>query len=315
MNPKCPRLSASQVEFSKSAGPCLGPSVRDGVFWRASDSRIIPRFKCQSCRRSFSSATTSACYGQKKRRLNLDIEQFYCSGVSQRRLALLLTTNRKTVARKIRFLAAQAKSSQSDFLATTYSAPAHRLKAVQFDDLETSEHSKCKPLSVALAIDPMTRRILSFQVSQMPAKGLLKKIALKKYGKRKDERSKGWSRLMRELSSVVAQDACFKSDENPHYPRHLKREFPTALHTRLKSRRGCGAGGQGELKKIGFDPLFSLNHTCAMLRANMNRLFRRTWCTTKKKEGLENHLAIYVNFHNQVLTGRPSQKLASASAG
>jgi hypothetical protein len=29
-----------------------------------------------------------------------------------------------------------------------------------------------------------------------------------------------------------------------------------------------------------------------MLRANLNRLFRRTWCTTKKPEGLIDHLSI-----------------------
>ena len=59
--------------------------------------------------------------------------------------------------------------------------------------------------------------------------------------------------------------------------------------------------GQGELKKLRFDPLFALNHTCAMLRANINRLFRRTWCTTKKKERLEQHLAVYMDFHNRIL--------------
>jgi hypothetical protein len=38
-----------------------------------------------------------------------------------------------------------------------------------------------------------------------------------------------------------------------------------------------------------------------MLRANINRLFRRTWCTTKKKEGLMQHLAVYMDFHNRIL--------------
>ena len=40
--------------------------------------------------------------------------------------------------------------------------------------------------------------------------------------------------------------------------------------------------GQGELRDKRFDPMFALNHTCAMLRANINRLFRRTWCTSKR---------------------------------
>ena len=135
----------------------------------------------------------------------------------------------------------------------------------------------------------------------MPAKGPLARIALKKYGPRKDQRAQGWDQFFRDLKPIVSQDAHWRSDENPHYPRHLKRHFPNATHERVKGQRGCIAG-QGELKKIGFDPLFSLNHTCAMLRANLNRLARRTWCTTKTQAGLIDHLSLYVNFHNQVLT-------------
>ncbi len=35
-----------------------------------------------------------------------------------------------------------------------------------------------------------------------------------------------------------------------------------------------------------------------MLRANLNRLFRKTWNTTKKLERLNYHLAIYSWYHN-----------------
>jgi hypothetical protein len=38
-----------------------------------------------------------------------------------------------------------------------------------------------------------------------------------------------------------------------------------------------------------------------MTRANMNRLFRRTWCTTKLPARLADHLAIYAVFHNKML--------------
>lgn len=171
---------------------------------------------------------------------------------------------------------------------------------VQFDDLETAEHSKCKPLSVTLAVHAKTREILDFQVKRMPAKGLLSKIALKKYGYRKDRRPEGWNQIFKNLKNLVHAHALFESDENPHYPKFLKRHFPEANHIQHPGARGAIIG-QGELKKQKFDPLFSLNHTCAMLRANMNRLFRRTWNTTKKQEGLIEHLWLYVKFHNQDL--------------
>jgi hypothetical protein len=91
-----------------------------------------------------------------------------------------------------------------------------------------------------------------------------------------------------------------KSDSNPHYPNSVKKAFPEARHISFQGKRGS-LSGQGELKKVKFDPLFSLNHTCAMLRANVNRLFRKTWCTTKKREHLYAHLMIYADYHNHQL--------------
>jgi hypothetical protein len=91
------------------------------------------------------------------------------------------------------------------------------------------------------------------------------------------------------------------TDENPKYPGWLRSVFPEATHETHKGRRGCRTG-QGELKKIGFDPLFGLNHTAAMIRANVNRMFRRTWCTTKRPARLALHLELYVFYHNTVLT-------------
>jgi hypothetical protein len=135
----------------------------------------------------------------------------------------------------------------------------------------------------------------------MPANGPLATISLEKYGKRKDERAQKASALFSEIAPLVSPRVEIESDQNPKYPAWLKPHFPTATHRAFKGRRGCVVG-QGELKKIGFDPLFALNHTAAMLRANVNRLFRRTWCTTKRIDRLEAHLWIYLRYHNRVLT-------------
>ena len=224
-----------------------------------------------------------------------------CSGVSQRRAAKILRVNPKTIVRTFRFLASQARIKHELWINQYQNYP---LTSIQFDDLETSEHTKCKPLSVALAVDPIHRKILDFQVSQMPAKGLLTRKAIKKYGYRPDKRSVGWNQLMKNLKSYVVANATFTSDENPHYPKHVFKHHPTAKHIQVPGGRGA-ITGQGELKQLKFDPLFSLNHTCAMLRANLNRLFRKTWCTTKTKQGLLDHLALYVVYHNLVLTPHP----------
>jgi hypothetical protein len=127
----------------------------------------------------------------------------------------------------------------------------------------------------------------------------------KKYGRRKDERPKKRNELFIEIKSLLEDDVLIGSDESPHYTVDVKRHFPNANHQRFKGKRGS-LGGQGELKKTVYDPIFTLNHTFAMLRANINRLIRKTWCTTKKKERLDLHIAIYVLRHNLVLIKKKS---------
>jgi hypothetical protein len=231
---------------------------------------------------------------QKKRQKNLAIFELLGSGVSHRRTARLLRINRRTVARRLISLGKWANLDL--FFQTAFS----KVYEMEFDDLETIEHSKYKPVSVLLAVEAGTRRILGFRVASMPAKGLLSKKAFKKYGRRKDERSPRRKELFRELAPVLADGAIIRSDSNPYYRKDVKEFFPKCHHVQILGVRGA-LTGQGELKKTFFDPIFSLNHTCAMFRANVARLIRKTWCTTKKIERLNDHLAIYAVYHNRHL--------------
>jgi len=266
-----------------------------GRFYRRSDSRWVRRFKCLKCKRAFSFATFHACYRQNKRQKNEPLRRLLCSGVSLRRSAILLHVSRTTVARKLKFLGLQAKNKFNE-RAKLFA----KSLVVEFDDMETFEHSKCKPLSITLAVEYKSRRILGFEVSRMPAKGPLAVIARKKYGIRPDERPSARKRLFERLNHLIDTAAVVKSDQNPHYSSDVQKYLSGRRHVTYKGRRGCVVG-QGELKRGGFDPLFCLNHTCAKLRADINRLFRRTWCTTKVPERLTDHIAIYTNFHNQSL--------------
>ena len=278
---------------------CPSPSPRkNGSYFRPSDSKSIQRWVCRTCQRHFSAATFQAAYLHNKRRVNPKVAQLLCSGVSQRRIALLLRITRITVARKLAFLAQQAGKRHAEGLETL-----PKVTEVQFDDLITIEHTKCKPLALSLAVEAGTRRILGFELSPIPASGPLAALSRKKYGPRKNGRPLALQALFEKIKPALGLGVSFRSDEDPAYPPLVRRHFPGARHERHPGGRGC-ISGQGELKKLAFDPLFSLNHTCAMLRANVNRLFRRTWCTTKKAERLAQHLAVYVEFHNTVLLNR-----------
>jgi hypothetical protein len=229
--------------------------------------------------------------------------------MTQRRMARHLDTTRSTILRKFLFLAAQSRMSVEDFLKRF----AHKKAVeVQFDEMETFEHTNAKPLSIALMVTGDGRKILGFEISRFrPKTRRLGEISRKKYGFRPDERKHGLNRLMSRMKLYVDEHASITSDQNTLYPNAVRQHFPHAEHTAEKSRRAAIVG-QGELKEKGYDPLFALNHTCAMIRANVSRLVRRTWCTTKKIKALEDHLYLYMDFHNQVLTPNARESLPVA---
>ena len=278
----------------------LGPEdcakiVHYGRYYRTSDSRWVQRYRCTRCKYTFSKATFDVFFRHRLRRKHRALGELLCSSVSQRRAARVLGMDKKTVVRKFRLLSLSAEFS---FRSTNLLQA--RAQEIEFDDLETFEHSKCKPLSVTLAVESTTRRILGLSVSEMPAKGLLARGARRKYGRRRDERTRERRRLFAKIQALVAPTAVIKSDSNPHYRSDVTHYFPQAEYRQYQGKRGS-LGGQGELKKVRFDPLFSLNHTCAKLRADVNRLVRRTWCTTKRKACLEAHLILYADYHNRNL--------------
>jgi hypothetical protein len=95
------------------------------------------------------------------------------------------------------------------------------------------------------------------------------------------------------------------------YPIMIKKHLPDDIvHVQTISRRASVAG-QGEMKMGGYDPLFALNHTAAMLRANINRLIRRTWCTTKRPDRLKCHIAMYVYWHNETIAAELEKRKPS----
>lgn len=300
------------MQCSKRIYPCprcrtVSKSIRRGVYFRTRDRRKIARFQCLGCRKHFSAASFSRRVWQKKRDINMPLSRLLSSSTSMRRCALLLGVNRKTIARRLPFLAAEAKLRQEKFLYRYKRRPA---LSVQFDDLETFEHSKYRPISVAMAVEAKTRVILGFSISEMPAKGTTAHFSRRKYGRRADLRHQGWDELFKKLKTKVSADAKFLSDQNPHYPSFVKKHFPKAKHSTIRGARGS-IRGQGELKRVPFDPLFSLNHTFAMLRANISRLIRKTWCTTKKLCHLAQHIQVYMDFHNRILLKHRPEKAHS----
>ena len=245
VNTQCPSCAAPRPSI-----------VRDGFFYRADDSQFIQRLKCKVCAKKFSAATSKATYRQKKRRINPIVRRSFASNMCPRDIAELVGVNVKTVFARLRWQAVLSREKNRRFL-REYIDQYGPIKTVQFDDLLTFEHTKCKPLSIPVAVIDGVRVPIGFRVASMRAFAHLAVISRKRYGRREDQ-------SRRERQALFA------------------------------SSRGAVVG-QGELKKIAFDPLFSVNHTFATVRAKVNRLNRRTWCTTKKPDRLADHLDIFID--------------------
>lgn len=287
MRPNCPNFATNQL--------CSKDNVlRDVHFYRASESRWIQRFKCKSCGRKFSHATGTLEFGQHKRHLNREVRHLLSSKVSMRRVAYVLGINRRTIERKMHYLAKRARRRHREMLQSLESAVTH----LQFDDQITTEHTKMKPVTISIAIDVKRRLILGAEVGRIPSSGLLAAKSRKKYGPRPSEHGRCLKRLFQQIASTVAPGALVQSDEHRLYPKFVNHYLPRVTHVRHLGGRASVAG-YGELKNKTFDPLFGINHTCATFRDDLARLGRRTWCTTKKVDRLQMQTDIMIEYENE----------------
>ena len=288
----CPRCRDSALVIRKGFFPRKNPAFDKSQ-----------RFLCKSCRTCFSETSATLDEGQKRPDLHRPIYMLLASGVSQRRVARICATTQVTVARKLVRMARFARIAQRQRLA----AMKNSVDTAVFDEMETFEHSKCKPVAIAVAVEDGSRIMLSALAASMPAKGPLAAVARRRYGHRIDHRERALARTLAAVARVATPDLVAKSDACPRYPTLVRKYLPTAQHKTFKGRRGCVVG-QGELKAGGWDPLFSLNHTCAMVRDNLKCLSRRTWCTTKRIDRLQCRLDLYVCAHNSMIDKKNASK-------
>ena len=167
---------------------------KNGSYFRPSDGQKVQRWKFSDCSKQFSAATFQKAYKQNKRKVNHILFKLLASGISMRRAAKILNVHRTTVKRKLLYLSENSKNNQREILSS--SPKANR---IQFDDLITIEHTKCKPLAVSLAVEDGSRKILGFEVSVIPASGHLAKISRKKYGHRPNQRPRHWGSYFSKL--------------------------------------------------------------------------------------------------------------------
>lgn len=275
---------------------CQSAKVIKKNFYFIKHSRShIRRYLCLACKKSFSSRTLSPTYRQVKPYLNQPISELLASGNTERRTAKLLNCSKNTVSKKLLWLSRNL----------THLVPSlHDTEHIQIDELETIEHTKLKPLTVPICVSH-TYKILGLSVGKIPAKGYLAEISRKKYGFREDERSKKICELFEQLrQSLKHQPLTITTDKHPLYPKLVAKYFPLSRHIQVDAGAHKSKKKEliytSEMKRI-FDPLFAINQRFAMLRSDIRRLTRKSWCTTKRVENLRHHLELYRSYNNTQL--------------
>ena len=271
---------------------------RRGFFRRQCDGRLVQRFYCHRCRRTFSLQTFRLDYRLKKPALHLFLFKDFVSKVTHRQSARTLGCTRRTVAHRLRLLSAHARAFHARALARS----SGRVGAsFQLDELESYETDRrLQPVTMPVLIEKESYFLVHLEVAPMPARGGLRaydrgrKAATEaRLGRRKSGSSAAVTRCFEALARWVGPSWVprIATDRKTSYPGLIRKAFARgAVHYRWDSKlpRNC------------HNPLFAINLTLAMLRDGVSRLVRRTWAAAKLRERLADHAWIWLVYRNYV---------------
>lgn len=280
---------------------CLvgGRVIKRGYF-RTKSGAHRQRFCCRACGSHFSEYSVTPLRGLRKLHLTMRVVSLRSRNMSIRDAARQLGVSPGFVERRIPRLGELART-ELEKLRTAYVRRHGPLTEVQLDEMETYEHTRLKPLSVSISVTPR-RFIVAVAVAPIPAKGPLAAMSRAKYGNRPDGSREAFERVARTAARMARRDVTLVTDRKRLYAVALRRVMPGARHTAVKSRSSAVAG-TADMKDRGFDRMFALNQTCAMVRSQLSRLNRRTWKGTKVAARAMDDLCVYAWWHNMRIMG------------
>ena len=251
--------------------------------WRKNkkESKKIRQYQCKACNARFTINSLKDTKKQHKPQLNDRIMVLYCEGNTLRGMARILGVTYQTIVRKWRFMAGKARIRHEVALQGEIVT-----KYIQFDQMETFEHTKEKPLGIALSIRPKTGQILSAKVCRIPIRALtIAKSKSQQYNKKTD-RKEAFAKMLYETSQAINKDgySVMACDGDREIVKLAKIFCPDSV---VKAH------------KHDYSAMWRLNHTCAKLRHHLSRLTRKTWATTKDMKFLQMHLDLFIAYQNK----------------
>ncbi len=272
--------------------------IRIGHRIRLSDQRRIPRFRCATCRRVFSSATFRATYWLRYRHLLVPIARLSVSGAGLRQIARTLHIAHATVARHIARAGRHCLLYHSQFIE---GLDLH--EPIVADGFESFEFSQYFPCHYNLAVGSESWLIYHFNDSPLRRKGRmtaaqrLKRAQIEERLGRPDPKAieKAMLELVTEVVRHLPSGAVLelRTDEHPAYPRalgHLADDRPRILHQQTNSQK----------PRTAENPLFAVNLADLLLRHCHANHRRETIAFSKRRQAGLERMAVFVVWRNVI---------------
>jgi transposase-like protein len=271
---------------------------RRGSFRRALDGRIVQRYACGTCGKTFSDQTFRLDYRLRRPKLTEPAFWMFASKVTHRQTARLLRCARGTVHHRVELLGRHCRDFHARQMTRLRGA---LLPDLALDELETYETDRrLKPLTVPVLLHEASWFVLDAQVAPLASRGGLtpkdqqrKERLVELEGRRRSGSTEAVAKCFANVAPLLTpgSSGMLRTDQKQTYVRLKKKLLPKELlHVRISSEEPRGLD----------NPLFRINRTLAMMRDGVSRLVRRTWAASKKREQLEKHLWVWIVFRNYV---------------
>ena len=287
--PFCPNTLCKQ-----HLNPGIRFWIRFGFFKPSSRPERVQRFRCKTCRITFSKPTFCLDYWDQRPDLNQRLFENLVSGVGYRQTARTVHAAVSSLQYKARKLAAHAGLMHHNL---SPRLPADR--AFLLDEEETYEQASIRTLTMPVLMEREHWFVVATDVGttrRLAALGSKRREWQQREeleaGPRPDQSRECVATVLKELDRRLdGAKLTLQTD--------LKGSYAT-IASEVFGDRVTHETTSGKLPRTTFNPLFPINTTLAMTRDNLGRLRRKSWLVTKKREWLQSHMNLFLSYRNYV---------------
>lgn len=287
--PFCPNTGCE-----RHAEPGAGFYHRHGYYTASCRPEPVPRFRCRTCRRTFSTQTFRQDYRDRRPEVNAGLFERLVSSTGYRQVARTIRMAVGALQRKARKLARHA-----GFLHDNLSKHLPVGRTFVLDEEETYEQASIRTVTMPIVVEREHWFVVATAVGpirRLAAAGTARRRWQeqdeRKHGQRPDKSAECVEAVLRSLDARLGGDPLvLRSDLKATYSTIAEKVFGDRVtHERTSSL----------VPRTTHNPLFVVNTTLAMTRDNCGRLRRKSWLVTKKRDYLQLQMHQFVVYRNYI---------------